>query len=94
MPDRKRKPWLDILAAAFAGIAAVFWFASAWGTLPPMLTYWDGAPANDPFYSAIRFSAQMNTIAAAFSGLSALCVGITAAQRWFHFDRDRRIWPS
>jgi hypothetical protein len=83
MASRTHIGWLDILAAIFAVVAAGFWFASAWGTLPPMLSYWGGAPANDPFYSAIRFSAQMNTVAAAFSGLSALCMGITAAQRWF-----------
>jgi hypothetical protein len=67
---------LDICAALFAFIAAVFWFLSAYGRLPPMLTYWDSTPANDPFYQAVKFSAAMNKWAAVFSGASALCIGL------------------
>jgi hypothetical protein len=67
--------WLDIGAAIFAFVAAVFWFLSAYGKLPPMVAYWDQAPANDPFYIAVKFSAQMNRWAAGFSCLSALCMG-------------------
>jgi hypothetical protein len=67
---------LDVGAALFALAAAVFWFLSAYGKLPPMITYWGGAPDSDPFYTAVKFSAQMNTWAAALSGLSALCMGI------------------
>jgi hypothetical protein len=66
--------WLDIGAALFAFGAAVFWFLSASGTLPQMVTYWGGAPPNDPFYSAMKFSASMNTSAAVLSGISALCL--------------------
>jgi hypothetical protein len=65
---------LDIGAAAFAFIAAVFWFSSAVGHLPPITTYWLHAPSNDPFYVAMKFSAQMNMWAAIFSGFSALCL--------------------
>ena len=68
--------YLDISAALLAIAAAVFWFLSAWGKLPPMVAYWDHAPADDPFYVAIKFSALMNTWAAALSGLSALCMGL------------------
>lgn len=67
---------LDIGAAIFALIAAVFWFLSAYGKLPPMVTYFDSTPQSDPFYSAMRFSAEMNTWAAFLSGLSAPCLGI------------------
>jgi hypothetical protein len=68
--------WLDIGAAVFAIIAAIFWFVSAYGKLPPMVPYWDQAPASDPFYSAVKFSAKMNRWAALLSGLSALCMGV------------------
>jgi hypothetical protein len=64
--------WLDLSAALAAIVAAVFWFLSAYGKLPPMITYWDGAPPNDPFYVAVKFSASMNRWAAGFSGVSAL----------------------
>jgi hypothetical protein len=67
--------YLDIGAAVFALVAAVFWFWSAYGNLPPILTYWDQVPASDPFYMAVKFSAQMNRWAAGFSGLSTLCMG-------------------
>ncbi len=64
--------WLDLAAAFFAIIAAVFWFLSAYGKLPPMVAYWDQTPDNDPFYQAVKFSAVMNRWAAAFSGASVL----------------------
>jgi len=48
------KEAFNIAAAVFALIAAGFWFASARGTLPPMVAYWDAAPPNDPLYVAIR----------------------------------------
>ncbi len=68
--------WLDVGAAMFALVAAIFWFLSACGNLPAIVTYWGHAPGNDPFYLALKFSAQMNTCAAALSGMSALCMGI------------------
>jgi hypothetical protein len=68
--------WLDIAAALFALFAALFWFVSAYGKLPPMLTYWDQTPSDDQFYVAVKFSAKMNRWAALLSGLSALCMGI------------------
>jgi len=56
--------------------AAIFWFSSAAGELPPIVTYWGQAPAGDPFYSAVIFSAKMNRWAALLSGLSASCMGV------------------
>ena len=64
--------WLNISAAVAALLASVFWFVSAYGKLPPMVSYWDYAPPTDPFYKAVKFSANMNRIAALLSGISAL----------------------
>jgi hypothetical protein len=68
--------WLDISAACLALVAAVFWFLSAYGNLPPMITYWGSTPDTDPFYLAVKFSAVMNRWAAGFRGTSALCMGL------------------
>jgi hypothetical protein len=68
--------WLDIGSAVFALVAAVFWFVSAYGKLPPIVAYFDYTPEHDPFSKAIKFSARMNRWAAALSGLSALCIGV------------------
>jgi len=74
MGPLKRIGWWSGACALFAGVAAVFWFLSAVGDLPPMVTYWDRAPTTDPFIQALMFSARMNKWAAGFSCLSALCV--------------------
>ena len=65
---------LDIGSALFALIAAGFWYLSAYGTLPHNLIYLGSDPEADPFYHAIKFSAEMNTWAAFFSGCSAICI--------------------
>ena len=62
---------LTLLSAVTALGAAVFWFLSAAGDLPPMLTYWDKAPPGDPLYRALQSGVRMNRIAAALSGCSA-----------------------
>ena len=67
--------WLDIGAAVLAIAAAIFWFVSAAGKLPPIMIYWGQAPASDPYYIAVMFSAEMNRWAALLSGLSATCMG-------------------
>jgi hypothetical protein len=72
----KMGKWLEISAALFAFAAAIFWFLSAYGKLPPMIAYWDQTPQTDPFYLAVKFSARMNRWAAGLSGLSALCMGV------------------
>ena len=76
---RKRRVmarYVDLVSAFFAIAAAFFWFLSAYGKLPPMRPYWDSTPKDDPFHSAVRFSARMNATAAVLSGLSAFCMGI------------------
>jgi Na+/proline symporter len=70
------RKWLDIIAAVFAFAAAVFWFLSAYGKLPPMITYWGSTPESDPYYQAVKFSALMNRWASGLSGASALCMGL------------------
>jgi hypothetical protein len=67
------KGYLDLAAAFFALAAAIFWFLSAYGKLPPMLTYWDSTPPSDPYRLAVESSARLNSIAATLSGCSALC---------------------
>jgi hypothetical protein len=39
-----------------------------------MVSYWDRAPDTDPLYMALKFSALMNTWAAALTGASALAM--------------------
>lgn len=68
--------WLDVAAALFAFLAAIFWFLSAYGKLPPMGMYWDSAAPDDPYFLAVKFSAKMNRWAAGLSGASALCMAI------------------
>ncbi len=68
--------WLDIGAALFAFGAAVFWFLSAYGKLPPLISYYDYTPDSDPFYKAVKFSAGMNRWAAILSGISAALMGV------------------
>jgi hypothetical protein len=78
----KLLPSLDIACALFALVAALFWFMSAAGKLPPMIAYWDSTPTNDPYYVAIAHSARLNRFAAGFSGLSALCLAISTIVRY------------
>jgi hypothetical protein len=73
--------WLDGGAALFAFVAAIIWFISAYGDLPPMVTYWDRTPQSDPYYLAVKFSAQMNRWAAGFSGIAALLMAGGAVYR-------------
>jgi hypothetical protein len=40
--------WLDIGGTVSAFIAAIFWFLSASGKLPPMVTYWGSTADADP----------------------------------------------
>jgi hypothetical protein len=68
--------YLEIGVAVFAFIAAAFWFASAAGEFPRMLTYCNSVPPDDPYYVAVKFSALMIRWAAFFSGLLAVCAGV------------------
>ena len=65
------KGYLDLATALFAPAAAVFWFLSAYGELPPIVTYWGATPPSDPHQMADEASAWLNTVAATLSGFSA-----------------------
>ena len=72
--------WFDFGIAGTAFLAALFWFLSAYGPLPPMVAYFDAAPAADPFYVAMKWSGHMNAYAAALSCLSATLIGIRSSR--------------
>ena len=67
---------LDWGVALTAAVAAVFWYLSAQLEVPPPRAYFDQAPPDDPFFTAIRTGARMNQWAASFSAASALCASL------------------
>jgi len=69
---------LELIAALFALLAAVFWFLSAapWEGLPQIVSYWGAASEGDPFWQAMVFSAKMNSYAASCSCIAAAVAGI------------------
>ena len=60
----------NFVAVITAGLAAYFWFRSATVKLPGIKSYWDGAPADDPFYKAVKRSTELSASAAVFTGMS------------------------
>jgi hypothetical protein len=71
MNIRTRASWALNLASAVASlIAAYFWYTAS-GALPPMTTYWGGAPPTDAFVVALQQSATSNAWAATFAAVSA-----------------------
>jgi hypothetical protein len=70
---------LNPISAVAAFVAAVFWFLSAAGKLPPMVAYWDAAPPTDPLHMALQSGVPMNRLAASFAGISALAVATLLA---------------
>ena len=72
---------LNIASALAAFAAAAFWWLSA-SPLPPMVSYWGGAPADDPFFIALQESARLNGRAALCAAISAVLFGVaTLIQR-------------
>jgi hypothetical protein len=65
------KQMLTIFVAISAAAAAFFWYLSASGEIPPMLSYYDAIPPDDPFFLSIRYAARMNRWAAGCAGASA-----------------------
>ncbi len=63
---------LSLISAVAALGAAVFWYRSAPRDLPPMQTYWDGAPPNDPLYQALKAGVHDSRIAALLAGVAAV----------------------
>jgi hypothetical protein len=70
---------LNIVSALAALGAAYFWFLSVRGKLPPMLTYWGAAPADDPFYMAFVRGVKMSRKAAISAGVSAITLAVSLA---------------
>ncbi|MEG6508609.1 hypothetical protein V6C03_06470 [Methyloligella sp. 2.7D] len=78
-------PWLKILDAMIAisaFLAALFWFFSASGGHPPMKSYWGAAPADDPFFLALKDAVFWNFWGALFSGISATFLCGRALLAW------------
>ena len=68
--------WLDVGTAVFALAAAGFWFASAYGGLPPLRMYWGAAPRSDPFYATLIFLiAHERDSGGSKRAVRTLCVG-------------------
>lgn len=67
--------WLDAGAAISSLLAAIFWFFSACGKIPPLEPCWDKIPDDDPFIKAMTRSMRMNKWAAIFSCFAATCLG-------------------
>jgi hypothetical protein len=79
---------LSAVAAVFAFIAAIYWFRSAYGEIPDVITYWGGAPKDDSWVRNYQMSARMNMYAASFSGASAFSWAVsTACGLWTNVRR-------
>lgn len=66
---------LNVASAAFAILAAVFWFVSARVHMPG-LTY--QGPADNPFHLAMRKAAWWNVAASTCAGISAFLQAVAA----------------
>jgi hypothetical protein len=66
------KKYFDLVTAVYAFLAAVVLFWAASVRIPPLESYKDFKPPSE-HTKALALSARLNSIAAAFSGLSALC---------------------
>jgi len=69
---------LNLAVAACALIAAALWYQSARKPLPQMVAYWDAAPEDDAFYSALRQGTLLNRLAARWAAASALFTAASA----------------
>ena len=78
--------WLDRGSIGAALAAALFWWLSARVHLPAPKPYWTETPDDDPFFMALRHSANLNSVAAVFAGLS---VFLTAVASWV---RNQNTW--
>ena len=69
---------LNVAVALTALLAAAFWYQSARNPLPPMATYWDAAPEDDPLYAALRKGTLLNKPAAIWAATSAIFTAFSA----------------
>jgi hypothetical protein len=77
---------LNLGTVVFSLVAAMFWFLSA-GDIPVLRSYWGQAPVADPLYASLVDSSRLNQFAALFSGLAALCAGLSAIGPQTRFRR-------
>jgi hypothetical protein len=76
---------LNLASALVAFGAAYFSFRAADGDLPPMRSYFDAAPPDDPFTLAVQSGARDARIAAVLAGVAGVvAIGAVLAQ---HRDR-------
>jgi hypothetical protein len=66
----------SVVAAGAAAASAVFWFLSAWVTVPAFETYWGGMPPTAPYQVAANAVARWNFWAAVFAAVAAACARI------------------
>jgi len=59
----------EIAAALFAVVAAVFWFLSAYGELPQIVSYWDTAPVDEAAIMTSSAFPRFESYEAALSSL-------------------------
>jgi hypothetical protein len=86
--------YLDLGTAIFALLASFFWFASASGSMPLIITNWGSTPEADPYRLALITAPKWNSIAAFFSGLSALCASASWAASRTLGARTKSAPPS
>lgn len=67
---------LNLLSALAAFAAAWLWYLSARNKLPPMVTYFDATPEDDPFLVALQQGTSLNRRAALFAAAAAACSGL------------------
>jgi hypothetical protein len=77
---------LNVGTVVFSLLAAMFWFFSA-GDIPVLRGYWGQAPVTEPLYASLVESSRLNQFAALFSGLAALCGGLSALGPQVRFRR-------
>jgi hypothetical protein len=74
--------WLDLGSAVFGIAAAILWFTSA-SEPPPINTYWNGPPPDDPFVVALTKAGMMNRWAALATGLSVSFIAVKGVIEWW-----------
>jgi hypothetical protein len=84
----------SLLSALAAGAAAYYWFRSASVPLPQMTTYWGHAPETDPFFEALKRSAELSQEAACYAGISATAFVIASVIETVETLRSRPSKPD
>jgi len=75
--------FLDLAIIITAALAAFFWFMASKVPVPVLLNAWDQETVYNKFNEAMQYSASLNSSAAVFSCLSALCMAIKAGYEFW-----------